>query len=181
MIRRQAMQTTRFTLLSGLALAVLLTLSFGQGLVFGHDHSKGAQADRIEGVWAVEVTILSACGPTGVPMRTVPAMNMFIHGGMLIETPGTTQVAPPPIGAVRGTPGLGTWQHLGGRHYGAVFTFFRLNPDNTFTGTQKITEDIALSEDADEFTFTGTSEVFDTTGTPLLPIGCNTATATRLE
>ena len=96
----------------------------------------------------------------------------------MIETPGTPGVGAPPL--KRGTPGLGTWQYLGGRHYVAVFTFFRLNPDNTFAGTQKITEDIELSEDADEFTFTGTSEIFDTAGT-LIQSGCNTATATRLE
>jgi hypothetical protein len=164
------METRPFMLLPGVVLAVLLI----GGPVLGHDT---ARADRIEGVWNVAVTILSAC-PTGVPVGTVPAMNMFIHNGLLTEAPGTTVVPPPPI--LRGSPGLGTWQNLGGRHYTAVFTFFRLNPDNSFAGTQRITEDIELSQDADSFTSTGTSEIFDTTGT-LIRTGCNTEAATRAQ
>jgi hypothetical protein len=165
------MRTMRFTLLPGMVLAVLLV----GGPVFGHDT---ARANRIEGVWNVEVTILSACGPTGVPVGTVPALNMFLHGGLLTEAPGTTLVPPPPI--LRGSPGLGTWQHLGGGHYTAVFTFFRLNPDNTFAGTQRITEDIELSQDADSFTSSGTSDIFDTNGT-FIREGCNTEVATRAQ
>src|SRR4030095_17015553 len=98
------MEMRPFTLLPAMVLAVLLM----GGPVLGHD---SASADRIEGVWNVEVTILSACGPTGVPVATF--------------RPGTTLAPPPPI--LRGSPGLGTWQHLGGRRYTAVFTFFRLN------------------------------------------------------
>lgn len=165
------MEMRPFTLLPGMVLAVLLI-----GLpVLAHD---SASANRIEGVWNVEVTILSACGPTGVPIATVPALNMFSHEGLLTEAPGTTLAPPPPI--LRGSPGLGTWQHLGGRHYSAVFTFFRLNPDNTFAGTQRITETIELSHDADSFTSTGTSETFDTNGT-LIRAGCNTEAATRAQ
>ena len=54
------------------------------------------------------------------------------------------------------------------------------SPANTFAGTQKITEDIVLSKDADEFTTTGTSEVFDTNGN-LVSTGCNTLTGTRID
>jgi len=165
------MEMRPFMLLPGMVLAVLLI----GGPVVGHDT---ARADRIEGVWNVQVTILSACDSTGVPIGTVPAMNMFIHGGLLTEAPGTTVVPPPPT--LRGSPGMGTWQNLGGQHYTAVFTFFRLNPDNTFAGTQRITEDIELSQDADSFTSTGTSEIFDTSGT-LIHTGCNTGVATRAQ
>jgi hypothetical protein len=45
------MQTTRFTRLLGITLAVMLTLVVRQGPVFGHDDDRGAQASRIEGVW----------------------------------------------------------------------------------------------------------------------------------
>jgi len=69
---------------------------------------------------------------------------------------------------------------LGGRHYTAVFTFFRLNPDNTFAGTQRITENIELSHGADSFTSTGTSGIFDTNGT-LIREGCITEVATRAQ
>src|SRR5215475_6844777 len=56
--RRHAMRTKRFTRLPGLAFAILFTLLIGQGPVVGHDDSKGAKADRIEGVWDDEVIII---------------------------------------------------------------------------------------------------------------------------
>jgi hypothetical protein len=172
------MQTRRFTRLPGMTLAVMLTLLVGQAPVFGHDDNRGGKADRIEGVWNLEEVILSGC-PTGDPVRTVADMNMFIHGGQLIETPGTPGVGAPPL--KRGTPGLGTWQHLGKRHYSAVFRFFRFNgADDTFVGTQIGYKDIELSQDGDAFTSTGTTDIFDATGT-LITTRCTTGTATRLE
>ena len=51
------MQTRRFTQIPGMTLAVMLTLLIGQGAVVGHADSKGAKADRIEGVWDVQVII----------------------------------------------------------------------------------------------------------------------------
>ena len=86
---------------------------------------------------------------------------MFTRDGKVIETPGTLLVGPLPV--LRVSPGLGAWQHEGGPHYTGAFTFFRINvPANTFAGTQRMTEAISLNKDADEFTSTGTSEVFDT-------------------
>jgi hypothetical protein len=138
-----------------------------------------ANGGQLEGVWSVQVTILSACGPTGVPVGGFPSIITFTRDGKVIETPGTPLVGPLPV--LRVSPGLGTWQHEGGRHYTGAFTFFRVNvPANTFAGTQKITEDIVLSKDADEFTTTGTSEVFDTNGN-LVSTGCNTLAGTRID
>jgi hypothetical protein len=178
MIRRQAMQTRRFTHLPGTALTILCILLLGQGPVVGHDHSERAQADRIEGVWRVQEEILSGC-PTGDTVRIVPDMNMFIHGGQLIETPGTPGVGAPPL--KRGTPGLGTWQNLGGRHYSVVFRFFRFNgADDTFVGTQIAYKDIELSMDGDAFTSTGTSDIFDADDN-FITTRCSKGTAMRLE
>jgi hypothetical protein len=172
------MQTRRFTRLPGLAFAVLLTLLVGQGLVFGHDDDKGTQASRIEGVWDVKEEILSGC-PTGDTVRTVADLNMFIRGGQLIETPGTPGVGAPPL--KRGTPGLGTWQHLGKRRYSIVFRFFRFNGnDDTFAGTQIAYKDIELSKDGDAFESTGTTDIFDADNT-LITTRCTHGTATRLE
>jgi len=138
-----------------------------------------AQAKGMQGVWSAQVTILSACGPTGVPVGGFPSIITFTHDRKVIETPGTLLVGPIPV--LRVSPGLGTWQHEGGRHYTGAFTFFRVNvPANTFAGTQKITEAIELSKDADEFTATGTSEVFDTNGN-LVSTGCNTLAGTRID
>src|SRR5262245_33292455 len=113
--RRHAMRTKRFTLLPCLAFAVLFTLLIGQGPVVGHDDSKGAKADRIEGVWDVQV-IITDCATGEFTGREFPGTIMFLHGGQLIETPGTPLVSPmlppPPIPARRGHVGLGSWHHL---------------------------------------------------------------------
>ena len=138
-----------------------------------------ANGDPLEGVWSVQVTILSTCGPTGVPVGALPSIITFTRDGKVIETPGTPLVGPLPI--LRVSPGLGAWQHEGGRHYSGAFTFFRVNvPANTFAGSQKITESITLSKDADEFTATGTAEVFDTNGN-LVSTGCNTLAGARMD
>ncbi len=90
--------------------------------------------------------------PTGNPVRTVIDLKMFLHGGSMIETPG---VGAPPL--QRGTPGLGSWQHVGGRHYTASFRFFRYNgSDDSFAGTQTASVDIELSKDAKTLTTTTT-------------------------
>lgn len=66
-------------------------------------------------------------------------------------------------------------------NYTGACTFFRVNvPANVLAGTQKITEAIELSKGGDQFTATGTAEVFDTDG-DLILTGCNTLTGTRLE
>lgn len=77
-------------------------------------------------------------------------------------------------------PGQGTWRHLGGPHYAASFMFFRFNPDGTFAGTQKITQDIELVSGVDALEITATVEVFDANGN-LVGTGCVTSTATRFE
>src|SRR5262245_29305933 len=112
------MQTTRFTRLLGKTLAVILTLLVRQDLVFGHDDSKGAKGDRIEGGWDVQVVIID-CATGESTGREFPSTIMFMQGGQLLETPGTPLVAPmlppPPISVRRGHVGLGSWHHLGGR------------------------------------------------------------------
>jgi hypothetical protein len=136
-------------------------------------------SERLEGVWDVQVTILSTCSPSGIPVNEVPSMITFTRDGKVIETAGTPLVGPVPV--LRGSPGLGTWQRRGGRHSTATFTFFRINvPANTFAGTQTITEDIELSRDGNEFTATGTSEIRDASGNVILT-GCNSLTGNRID
>ena len=110
---------------------------------------------------------------TGVPIKTLRAMNTFACGGMLIET------------AARVTPNLsnfahGMWRHIGGQNYSAVLRFFRFNQDGTIAESQKITRHIELSDDGKEFTSTASLEVFDA-GTCLIQTTCATETAKRLE
>jgi len=162
------MRTMRLTLLPIMVLAALLTLTI-----------EASAFESLEGVWDVHVTILGACGPSGIPVNEFPSMITFTRDRKVIEVAGTPLLGPVPV--LRLSPGLGTWQHRQGHHSTAAFTFFRVNvPANTFAGTQTITEDIELSGDGNEFTATGTSEVRDAGGNVILT-GCNTLTGNRID
>lgn len=166
----------------GVALALMLALTVPQVWVSAQENARdiddqeesrgdSQRAKRIEGVWDVRVTHRDC--QTGDPLPLPPnrVMNMFIRGGTLMETGGRP--------TARG-PGLGTWQHLGGRSYSAVFRFFRFNTDGSFAGSRKVTRTIILSRDANEFTATASDELFDANDN-LIQTGCATETATRLE
>jgi len=164
------MGTRRFTVLLAAALAVVFPLLIGGPLY--------AQPNSIEGLWTLVDTILDAC-PTGNPVRTVIDMKMFLHDGSMIETPGSPGVGAPPL--QRGTPGLGSWQHVSGRHYTAAFRFFRYNgSDDTFAGTQTASVDIELSHNGQSLTTTTTTDIFDSNG-HLILTRCTTGTGTRVD
>ena len=165
------MRTMRFTLLPAMALALLVTVTI----------EATATGRQIEGLWNVLVTITDCT--TGDPLPGVPriwGLIMFTRHGQVIETAGTPLVGLPQP-QQRLMPGLGTWQRLGGRHFTAAFSFFRINiPANTFAGTQTITEDIDLSHDGNAFTSTGTSQIVLADGTELAAT-CNALTGTRWD
>jgi hypothetical protein len=149
------------------ALATLFT--------FLADRPAFAQADKLEGAWSVTETILSGC--PGDPVRTVPDMNLFIHGGTMVEVAATLGIGAPPL--IRGNPGLGTWEHVTQRHFKEHFTFFRYDPTaDAFAGTMVVNKDIELSKDGDAFTSTGTADIFDQNGT-FITTRCTIGSATR--
>jgi hypothetical protein len=109
---------------------------------------------------------------TGIPIRKVHAMNLFMADGALTETA---------VNIFR-TPSLGTWRHLGDRTYAATFRFFRYTTDNMFefASTAKVTRTIELSQDGKTFTSTGTVEDFDSFNV-LIASSCATESATRVQ
>ena len=138
------------------------------------DGAPGKQA--LEGVWQVEVTILSDCGPNPTVMLQLPVLDTFTRDGKVIEAPGT----PLSFEGLRTSPGLGTWEHEKGQQFSAVFRAFRINFDNTPAGSITFNEAIELSRDGDSFTSTGTADFFDTSGN-LVAHACHTLAGTRLE
>jgi hypothetical protein len=88
------------------------------------------------------------------------------------------------VGANDGSPfgslGQGLWRHTGETNYTAVFRLFRFNRDGTFAGIEKVTRNIELSDDGNEFTATACIEVFDVEDR-LIETGCATASARRLR
>lgn len=131
------------------------------------EHSR-KEASRIEGVWSSNVTIRDC--QSGDLIRSVRALNLFIHDGSFTETA---------VNVLR-TPSVGTWRHLEGQTFTSTFTFFRYNPDGTFASRAKVTRTINLREDGGEFTTTGTVEDFDTDNN-LISKTCATETAVRPE
>ena len=65
------MQTTRFTRLSRLTLAVTLTLLVGQGLVFGDDDGDRTKPGKLEDTWNVTQgdRILIPCNDVDRPLE----------------------------------------------------------------------------------------------------------------
>jgi hypothetical protein len=139
----------------------------------------GPGKQTLEGVWQAELTILSACGPTGVPVAQFPGLLTYTSDGKVIETPATPLAANPAI--VRTSPGLGSWQHEGGQQFSNVFRFFQITvPGSLPAGSGTIKQAIELSQDGDSYTVTGTGDFFDSNGN-LTAHTCHTETATRLE
>jgi len=152
-----------------LAAAIFLpALSGGTGQAA--DEQQGQEQRGIEGVWDVSLTVVSCAN--GTPIFTDPhgAILMFIDGGTLTE-----------IGdrASRST-GLGTWSHSGGRSYTTLEKWFEYKSDGSFNGTTINMREIELDKNADEATWTATTQFFNATG-QLINTVCATAIATRFE
>jgi len=174
--------------MSGVVLAILLTLTISQVPVTGQDAKEhqsqdaednqlkessehSAQARRLEGTWLTQVTIRNC--QTGDPIGNIQSLVTYVRGGTVVETSSAVS------SALRST-GQGVWHHRGGRRYAATFMFFRFNPDGSFAGTSKIMQDIKLSRDGDELNITLTLEVLDANNNVIATV-CATATGTRLE
>jgi hypothetical protein len=95
---------------------------------------------------------------------------MFIDGGTLTET----------ANRANRSAGLGTWSHSGGSSYSSLEQWFEYKSDGSFNGTAINMREIELDKNADEATWTATTEFFNVTG-QLINSGCATATATRFE
>jgi hypothetical protein len=126
------MQTTRFTQLSGLALAVLFTMLVG---------SVGADDSKLEGTWNVtlrfpqETCDRPECGPCpgGGPDIPIPTLNTFLKGGGMVWSGGSLFVG----------PGQGFWERLGHNHFMARFKFLVFNPDGSRRASEELTKSLS--------------------------------------
>jgi hypothetical protein len=123
---------------------------------------------RLNGVWNVNVTVRNC--ETGEIVRTVRALNLYVHDGSMSETSSNI---------MRG-PSVGTWRHVEDRTYASMFEFFRFNLDGTFASTARVTRTIELSAHGTRFTSTGTVEDFNAQN-DRISIGCSTETAARAQ
>ena len=166
----------------GTFLGILLLVSVTQILVFGQeDEIQGQQAQGIVGVWQTVVTPRNC--QTGA--QIAPAFQgllTFNEGGTLAEFAAGSSPS------LR-SPGHGVWETGNGLrpalasnafNFTAAFNFIRFNPDGTFAGRNTVRQTVTFGPSGNEFTTTGTVEVFAPNGN-LIAIGCSTSTATRFE
>jgi hypothetical protein len=128
----------------------------------------GKEHQPLEGAWDISVTVRSCS--TGAALHTGRAIQIFIDGGTMTEIADRSNRS----------AGLGTWRHVGGRSYTTHHEFIEYDAAGGFNGTTILTREIELSENADDFTATTTTEVYNTAG-QLINIVCATSTATRFE
>lgn len=108
---------------------------------------------------------------SGQEVATFPAMNQYAADGSQLQF--GVNMSP----ASR-YPGLGTWRYTGMRRCASEFSFFRFNPDGSYTGTQAVTRTIALSHDANQFTTVASVAIYDPQH-HLVKSGCATEAGTR--
>lgn len=158
-----------------LAIATLTIVVLAQGIAAAHgnDRSDGEQSapDRrtLEGTWRVEVTLRNCL--TGEPVQPpFPALASFARGGTVTTADGGLSPA------VRGT-GLGAWWRVPDGAFAAVTEAFLFN-GGVRTGTQRITQEIDVTPDGEEFNANVTSEIQNITGN-VIATGCATSIGRR--
>jgi hypothetical protein len=154
-----------------LAVAIVLpALSGAQISVSAQSAQEHREQEQqgLEGVWDISVTVRSCA--TGAALFTGRVIHMFIDGGTMTEIADRSNRS----------AGLGTWRRLGGRSYTTHHKYIEYTAAGAFNGTTVLTREIELSKNADEFTATTTSEVFNAAD-QLINTGCGTSTATRFE
>jgi hypothetical protein len=161
-----------------IALAMMLTLTFGFSNAYGQDVEdkqsfdllrQGDNGNSIVGTWVSEVTIRNC--QTSAILANVKALNTFNQGGTMMEAGGGNSIT-------RG-PGHGTWDRIRGNQYRSVFMFFRFNPDGTYAGFQKVRRLHTLN-DGETLTTTAAFDNYNAAGV-LLSSLCATETAVRLS
>ncbi len=173
------MQTTRFTRLHGMTLAVMLTLVVAQGLAFDPEAQAGDSKNRprgLVGVWQTMVTGRDC--QTGDPLGPAVIRGLFTFnlGGTMSEY----GIGPGSSPALR-SPGHGLWRReLGFKDYSYLFTYNRYDTTGAFVGTQEVRASLELAESGDEIATRSAVDVIDPNGNVVRSF-CATATGTRFE
>ena len=167
-------------IIAGTIFGLLLIIGSVQLFASGQELKSESSPDSIEnfsvkrsivGTWQTSVTARNC--QTGAPVAPAfPGLLTFNQGGTLSGT--STAV----------TSVYGVWQRENGlQQYSFAFISLRYNANGMFIGTQKVRQTATfggIGASGNEFTTTGTSEVFDADGN-LIATGCATSTGTRFD
>jgi len=162
------MRNTFLKTIGGMALAlvVLATLAPTRKALSQQDGG-----GRLDGTWDVVLTARNC--QTGTAITSFPEVATFMSGGTMIDsTSGLAQSLK--------TPGQGIWSHVSGNTYRFSFKSLNFNAAGSFTGSTRVTHELTLNSEANEYTSAGTADIFDANGV-LIATRCSTTTATRFE
>jgi len=141
----------------GIAAAVLAVTFIPQVTAYaqiGPDPQTNARPSRIVGLWDVVVTNTNCA--TGATLTTFPALNKF-------ELGGTGQVVP------AGNPTalsahMMIWSHVESNDYLMAIKMFRFDAVGNNIGWIVLNFEVSINEDANEYSGSGISQVFDAAG-----------------
>jgi hypothetical protein len=140
--------------------------------------SQSAPGRSLVGTWRVTLTPRNCQtgDPIAAPGAPYQGLYTFHEGGTMSERLTDTVVLPTLHG-----PGHGVWKRtLGWQRYSYAIAFNRYDALGTVTGTQRGRADLLLGDSGNDYTTTGTSQIFDADGN-LLGTNCSTIEATRYE
>jgi hypothetical protein len=132
--------------------------------------SQSAPGRSLVGTWRVALTPRNCQTGDPIPAPGAPYQGLYtFHEGGTMSEP-----------TLRG-PGQAVWKRtLGWQRYSYAITFNRYDALGTLTGTQRGRADLLLGESGNDYTTTGTVQIFDADGN-LLGTNCSTIEATRYE
>ena len=166
------MKNTFVKTVGGMALVLLLV---GGTQMFGNGQHSEKHQRGIEGAWRTVITGVNC--QTGVPLGPpFPGLQTFNEGGTMSEY----GIGPGSSPALR-SPGHGVWQHEHGRqNYSYAFTYYRYDSSGVFIGSQKVTSELELGANGDEFISRSAVSALDANDN-VIATYCATASGTRFE
>ena len=166
-MKRSSLKLTAATMFASLMLA---SVALAQ--------TQTAPLRSLVGVWQVSLTPRNCLTGDPIPAPGAPYQGIytFHKGGTLSEWLTNTVVLP----TLRG-PGRGVWRKTAGwQTYSYTIIFNRYDAMGILTGTQRGRADLVLGESGNDYTTTGTVQIFDVNGNPL-STNCSTIEGTRFE
>ena len=168
------MKRTFLKSISRTVLALLMLVGGMQTIVWAESvnapHNRHARHNRIVGLWDVQVTVFNC--RTGVALANFRGLHKY-------ELGGTGQVVPASNPAALSAH-MSIWSHVQENDYQLTFKMFRFDAAGKNVGWVIVKNNVAIDEDATEYTGSGQSESFDSNGNSV-GTSCPTFTGTRFQ
>ena len=158
------------TILKSILRTVALLMLVGGMRTIVSAESVNARHNRIVGLWDVQVTVFNCS--TDVPLASFQGLHKY-------ELGGTAQVVPATNPATLSAH-MGIWRHVQQNDYRLAFKMFRFDSAGNSIGWIIVKNNVAINEDATEYTGWGQAEIFNSNGDSV-GTTCPTFTGTRFS